>query len=248
MGERLGIFGGTFDPPHVGHLVTAVNVRHELHLDRVLLVVNDQPWQKLGTRAITPGEDRFAMVAAAVGEVEGLEASRIELDRGGMSFTADTLADLRADVPDCELFVILGSDAAGGLPTWERADEVRELATVVVVERPGREDPPDGGVASRRPAAAGGESESESGGAPSSGLPAGEPPGTQDAGGGPNPSGEGEPPPGWSWVRVEVPRLEVSSTDLRARVSDGRPLDYLLSPEVIRTIEERGLYRQRVVR
>ena len=137
MAERLGLFGGTFDPPHVGHLVTAVNVRHELGLDRVLLVVNDQPWQKLGTREITPAEDRFAMVEAAVGSVEGIEASRIEIDRGGLSFTADTLHDLQAEAPDRELFVVLGSDAAGGLPSWERADEVRALATIVVVDRPG---------------------------------------------------------------------------------------------------------------
>ncbi len=197
-GERLGLFGGTFDPPHVGHLVTAVNVRHELGLDRVLLVVNDQPWQKLGSREITPGIDRLAMVEAAVGDVEGLEASGIELDRGGMSYTADTLAQLLAADPMLDLHVILGSDAAVGLPGWERADEVRALATIVVVERTG--------------------------------------------------TGEGEPPPGWSWVRVEVPRLEVSSTDLRARVADGRPLDYLLTPEVIATIGRRGLYRERVVR
>lgn len=195
-GERLGIFGGTFDPPHVGHLVTAVNVRHELALDRVLLVVNDQPWQKLGTRDITPAADRYAMVEAAVGSVDGLEASRIEIDRGGMSYTADTLHALREHDPDCALFVVLGSDAAGGLPTWERADEVRSLATIVVVERPGTR--------------------------------------------------EAEPPPGWSWVRVEVPRLEVSSTDLRARVADGRPLDYLLTPDVIAAVERRGLYRARV--
>jgi nicotinate-nucleotide adenylyltransferase len=195
-GERLGIFGGTFDPPHVGHLVTAVNVRHELALDRVLLVVADQPWQKVGTRDISSPEDRFAMVEAAVGDVEGLEASRIELDRGGMSYTADTLSQLLAADPTLDPYVILGSDAAVGLPGWERADEVRVLSTIVVVERPG--------------------------------------------------SGEGLPPPGWSWVRVEVPRLEVSSTDLRARVIDGRPLDYLLSPAVINTIERRGLYREPV--
>jgi nicotinate-nucleotide adenylyltransferase len=195
-GERLGIFGGTFDPPHVGHLVTAVNVRYELSLDRVLLVVADQPWQKVGTRDISAAEDRFAMVEAAVGDVEGLEASRIELDRGGMSYTADTLSQLLAGDPTRHLYVILGSDAAVGLPDWERADEVRALSTIVVVERPG--------------------------------------------------SGEGQPPPGWSWVRVEVPRLEVSSTDLRARVSDGRPLDYLLSRAVIDTIERRGLYREPV--
>ena len=191
--ERLGIFGGTFDPPHVGHLVTAVNVRHDLALDCVLLVVNDQPWQKIGTRDITPADDRYAMVEAAVGSVEGLEASRIEIDRGGMSYTADTLRVLLDEGPDRELFVILGSDAAVGLPTWARADEVRKLATIVVVERPGTH--------------------------------------------------EAEPPPGWSWVCVEVPRLEVSSTDLRARVADGRPLDYLLTPDVIATIERRGLYR-----
>lgn len=196
VGERLGIFGGTFDPPHVGHLVTAVNVRFELGLDRVLLVVNDQPWQKLGTRDITRAEDRFAMVEAAVGSVEGLEASRIEIDRGGMSYTADTLRALLDQRPDRELFVVLGSDAAGGLPSWERADEVRSMATIVVVERPGTH--------------------------------------------------EVAVPPGWSWVRVEVPRLEVSSTDLRARVADGRPLDYLLTPDVIAAVERLGLYRSAV--
>ncbi len=195
--ERLGLFGGTFDPPHVGHLVTAVNVRHELGLDRVLLVVNDQPWQKLGTRDITPAEDRFAMVEAAVGSVEGLEASRVEIDRGGLSFTADTLRDLQAEDPERELFVVLGSDAAGGLPSWERAEEVRTLATIVVVERPG--------------------------------------------------AAETAPPAGWSWLRVEVPRLEVSSTDLRGRVADGRPLDYLVTPDVIAVVHERGLYRAPVV-
>lgn len=196
MTERLGLFGGTFDPPHVGHLVTAVNVRHELRLDRVLLVVNDQPWQKIGTRAITAAEDRFAMVEAAVGSVDGLEASRLEIDRGGLSFTADTLRELQKEDPDRALFVVLGSDAAVGLPTWERADEVRELATIVVVERPGAR--------------------------------------------------EALPLPGWTWVQVEVPRLEVSSTDLRARVGDGRPLDYLLTPEVIAAVHELGLYRAEV--
>ena len=194
--ERLGIFGGTFDPPHVGHLVTAVNVRHELALDRVLLVVSGQPWQKLGTRPISGAEDRFAMVAAAVGDVEGIEASRIEIDRAGMSYTADTLAVLAAEEPDRELFVILGTDAAAGLATWERVEEVRDAATIVVVDRPG--------------------------------------------------SRGAEPLPGWSWLRVEVPLLDVSSTDLRARVLDGRPLDYLLTPGVIACIHDRGLYRESV--
>lgn len=191
--ERLGIFGGTFDPPHIGHLVTAVNVRHELRLDRVLLVVNNVPWQKVSSRAISPVQDRLAMVEAAVAGVEGLEASRIEIDAGGLSYTADTLAALRVEAPERELFLVLGADAAAGLPTWERVEEVRDLATVVAVARPGVAE-----VASL---------------------------------------------PGWRWERVEVPRLDVSSTDLRARARDGRPLDYLVAREVAACISQRGLYR-----
>ncbi|MEO7555480.1 MAG: nicotinate-nucleotide adenylyltransferase [Acidimicrobiales bacterium] len=191
--SRIGVFGGTFDPPHVGHLVTAVNVRHALGLDRVLLVVANDPWQKSGSRQVSPSADRLAMVRAAVGDVPGLEASALEIDRGGTSYTADTLAVLHAEAPGAELFLVLGSDAAEGLPTWARIDEVRALATVVVVNRPGSE--------------------------------------------------EGTPPSGWRWERVETPRLEVSSTDLRSRVVEGRPLDYLLTPAVIDCIDGRGLYR-----
>lgn len=191
--ERLGIFGGTFDPPHIGHLVTSVNVRHELRLDRVLLVVNNVPWQKVSSRSISAVQDRLAMVEAAVAGVEGLEASRIEIDAGGLSYTADTLAALRVEAPQRELFLILGADAAAGLPTWERVEEVRDQATIVAVARPG--------------------------------VP------------------EVAPLPGWRWERVEVPRLDVSSTDLRARARDGRPLDYLVAREVAACISQRGLYR-----
>lgn len=191
---RIGVFGGTFDPPHVGHLVTAVNVRHALALDPVLFVVANQPWQKAGTRSISSAADRLAMVEAAVCAVEGLEASSLEIDRGGDSYTADTLAELAAGAPGAELFLVLGADAAIGLPTWERVDEVRELAGIVVVDRPGV-----------RPVAL---------------------------------------PDGWRWIHVEVPRFEVSSTDLRERVADGRPLDYLLAAPVIACIEERRLYRE----
>lgn len=193
IGERLGVFGGTFDPPHVGHLVSAVNVRHELQLDRVLLVVNNEPWQKTGTRAVSPAEDRLGMVVAAVADVEGLEASRLEIDAGGPSYTADTLAALLREDPTRELFVILGADAAAGVLSWERCEEVRDLATIVVVERPGA-------------------------------VPA-------------------SAPPGWRWAPVEVPSLDVSSTDLRARAVDGRPLDYLVTHEVADWIQAHGLYR-----
>ena len=90
--RRIGLFGGTFDPPHVGHLVTAVNVRHALDLDVVVLMVANVPWQKEGTRVITPAVDRFEMVEAAVSDVPGLVPGRDEIDMGGPSFTADTLA------------------------------------------------------------------------------------------------------------------------------------------------------------
>src|SRR2546421_8283300 len=104
MPERLGVFGGTFDPIHVGHLVTAVNVRHSLRLDRVLLVVAHDPWQKAGT-VVAPAADRLAMVQAAVADVPGLEASDLELGRGGPTYTADTLAELRRQCPGADLFL-----------------------------------------------------------------------------------------------------------------------------------------------
>jgi nicotinate-nucleotide adenylyltransferase len=190
---RLGLFGGTFDPPHVGHLVTAVNVRHALQLDRVILMVANMPWQKQGTRAITPAEDRLAMVEAAVGDVPGLVPGRTEIDRGGHSYTADTLRTLSNEFPGAELFTIVGDDAAAGLQTWTRYDEVVGLSNLVVVDRPGDHV---------------------------------------------------ELPDGVDWLRVEVPRLEVSSTDLRARFTDGRPLDYLVTEPVLDVIEARDLYRR----
>jgi nicotinate-nucleotide adenylyltransferase len=137
MGERVGLFGGTFDPIHVGHLVAAVNARHALDLDRVVMVVANVPWQKAGVRAVTSAEDRFSLVQAAVGDVPGLEAGRQEIDRGGNSYTADTLADWHRDRPADELFLIVGWDAASELATWERWQEVQGLASLVVVNRPG---------------------------------------------------------------------------------------------------------------
>ena len=189
--ERIGLFGGTFDPPHVGHLVTAVNVRHALRLDLVILMVANVPWQKQGTRAISPADDRLAMVDAAVAEVEGLVVGDLEVRRGGDSYTADTLAELASLHPAAELFTIVGDDAAAGIGTWARADEVAARSSLVVVDRPG--------------------------------IPV-------------------ELPAGYPWIRVEVPHLEVSSTDLRERVRDGRPLDYLITDSVQRIVRERSLY------
>lgn len=191
--SRIGVLGGTFDPIHNGHLAAAVNARHGARLDRVLLVVANQPWQKAGLRPITPAVDRHALVEAAVAGVEGLEVSAIEIERGGQSYTADTLAELAQAHPGSALFLIVGADVAAALHTWERVEEVAALATLVVVNRPG------------------------------AALPG--------------------PLPGWDQVvTVEVPALDISSTDLRSRAADGRPLDFLVPPAAIRCIRRRGLY------
>jgi nicotinate-nucleotide adenylyltransferase len=142
ISERLGVLGGTFDPVHIGHLVAAVNVRHALGLDRVLLVVANAPWQK-SDRRITPAADRLAVVEAAVAGTPGVEASGIEVERGGESYTADTLEALSR--PGRELFLIVGSDVAADLHTWRRPHDVARLATLVVVSR--------GGVAGAGPGA-----------------------------------------------------------------------------------------------
>ena len=135
-GERIGVFGGTFDPVHVGHLVAAVNARHSLALDRVLLVVANQPWQK-HDRPVSPAAHRLEMVEAATAGVDGLQASPLEIERGGESYTADTLEALAAAHPGSELFLVVGADVVPDLPTWRRVEVVPALATLVVVARPG---------------------------------------------------------------------------------------------------------------
>jgi nicotinate-nucleotide adenylyltransferase len=188
--ERLGVLGGTFDPVHAGHVVVASDTRAALGLDRVLLVVAGDPWQKRG-RVVASAADRLALVELAVEDLDGVEASAIEIERGAASVTADTLEALTA--PDRELFLILGADAVANMGTWRRIEETRDLATVVVVERRGDVHA--------------------------------EPPGD-----------------GWKVERVSIPRLDIASTDLRARLAAGRPVDGLLPPAVVREIRRRGLY------
>jgi nicotinate-nucleotide adenylyltransferase len=188
------VLGGTFDPVHVAHIFAAAEARHRLRLDRVLFVVANVPWQKRD-RNVTSAEDRFAMVAAALDGVEGLEASRIELDRGGESYTADTLAELAVRWPGADLVLLIGADVADELHTWKRVDEVRELATLGVWRRQGVEVPDLG--------------------------------------------------PEWRVTPVDVPCLELSSTELRARAVAGRPLDGLVPAPAVRLIRERGLYAGR---
>lgn len=191
MAERLGVLGGTFDPVHVGHLVAAVNTRHALGLDRLLMVVANLPWQK-GDRALTPAEDRLSLVAAAVAGSPGLEASRLEIDRGGESVTADTLEQLRAEDPGRDLYLVVGADVADDLASWKRVEVCARLATLVVVNRAGAPEPRVG--------------------------------------------------PEWRLRRVGIPNLEISSSDLRERAGDGRPLDHLVPQAAIDLIRARGLY------
>jgi len=133
---RIGVLGGTFDPIHVAHVFMGATARHQFDLDTVLYPVANRPWQKAG-RKITPAEDRFDMVAAALDGIDGLEPSRMEIDRGGTTYTADTVAQLRREHPDAELFLIVGTDVAKDLHTWERVDEVRQAVTLVIARRPG---------------------------------------------------------------------------------------------------------------
>lgn len=135
---RIGVFGGTFDPIHVAHLAVAAQVKHQLGLDTVLFVVANVPWQKSQLRNVSGAEDRYAMVEAAIDGYNGFVASRIEIDRGGDSYTADTLAELAA--PDRDLFLIIGSDLVGDLPSWNRWEEIPPLCTLAVCHRLGEAD------------------------------------------------------------------------------------------------------------
>ena len=188
--ERLGILGGTFDPVHVAHLAAAAAARDQLDLTRVLVVVAGDPWQKRG-RVCAPAEARFEMVNAAIEGIDGLVASRLEIDRPGPTYTIDTVETLLGE-RECELYLIVGSDAAATLHTWHRVAVLQASVTLAIVDR---ED-----VA-------------------------------------PTP-----PLPDWQCVRVHMPRLDVSSTDLRRRIAAGESVDFLVPPPAARVLRARDLY------
>lgn len=187
--ERLGILGGTFDPVHVGHVVAAVDSRAALGLDRVLMIPAGDPWQKRGKVVASP-EHRLEMVERACAGLEGVQASRVEIETAGPSVTADTLERLTA--PGRELFLLLGTDAVANMPTWRRLEETRDLATIAVVERAGEHAVPPG--------------------------------------------------PGWRFEHVTIPRLDVSSSEIRRRVGLGLPIDGLTPSRVVQFIRDEGLY------
>jgi nicotinate-nucleotide adenylyltransferase len=189
--RRVGLLGGTFDPPHLGHLVVAECARIELDLDEVRLLVAGEPWMK--GAAPTPGPQRLELVRAAIADDPYLRAEEREVHRSGPTYTADTLAELRAAEPDTRFWFLLGEDAAADLPQWARVDDAFALATFVVVTRPGHTPPSRANL------------------------------------------------PG-DVVHLEVPQLEVSSTQLRARYAEGLATRYLVPPAVDALVKRLGLY------
>lgn len=197
--SRLGLLGGTFDPPHIGHLVAARDAAEALGLDRVLWVVAGRPPHKR-YEEVSPASVRLEMARAAVVGDNLLGVSDVELQREGPTYTVDTLRQLRGTSQGSDLFFLMGADQVVELDTWREPEALPALATLVALDREGRE--------ARVPSPL----------KLSSGA-------TVD----------------FRWVRVT--RLDVSSTDIRQRVRDGRSIRYLVPPEVQRIIEKHRLYR-----
>ena len=130
--------GGTFDPIHNGHLVAASEVADRFDLDVVVFVPTGQPWQKKGKR-VSPAEDRYLMTVIATAANPSFRVSRVDIDRGGNTYTVDTLTDMRKIYPDAELFFITGADALNKILTWRDWESMFDLANFVGVTRPGYE-------------------------------------------------------------------------------------------------------------
>jgi len=142
--QRLGVMGGTFDPIHHGHLVAASEVGHFFGLDEVVFVPTGQPWQK-EDRQVSPSEDRYLMTVIATASNPRFSVSRIDIDRGGPTYTIDTLRDLRAQRGDeAELFFITGADALARMMSWQDVNELFALAHFVGCTRPGHRLTGDG--------------------------------------------------------------------------------------------------------
>jgi len=131
---RIGVMGGTFDPIHHGHLVAASEAAEQLDLDEVVFVPTGQPWMK---GEVTAGEHRYLMTVIATAANPRFTVSRVDIDRGGPTYTVDTLRDIRAARPDADLFFISGADAVAQILDWHDVEEIWQLAHFVAVSRPG---------------------------------------------------------------------------------------------------------------
>ncbi len=135
---RLGVMGGTFDPVHHGHLVAASEVASLLELDEVIFVPTGQPYRK-EANSVSPAEHRYLMTVIATASNPRFTVSRVDIDRDGPTYTADTLRDLRGNYPGAELFFITGADALAQILSWKGVEELWDLAHFIGVTRPGHE-------------------------------------------------------------------------------------------------------------
>ena len=199
---RLGIFGGSFDPVHYGHLLLAECCREQARLDAVWFVPAAVSPLKEGNQA-APAEDRAQMLRLAIAGHEAFSLSTMEIDRGGVSYTADTLRQLASDDPSRELFFPLGADALVDLPRWREPDVICTLATPLVVRRAGSPEPNFDALTAI------------------------------------------VPPERIEQIRaaqVEMPSIELSSTDIRRRVAERQSIRYQTPRAVEKYIETQGLY------
>lgn len=143
--RRIGVYGGTFDPIHNGHLQAVSQVQQAYSLETVIFVPTGQSWQKSG---VSSADDRLAMVQLALSGHPSFSVSRVDIDRAGPTYTANTLAELQADNRDAELFFILGNDAYAGIDTWKDASSLTDLAQLIVMVRADRAE---GGVFPEKP-------------------------------------------------------------------------------------------------
>ncbi len=195
---RAGVLGGTFDPPHLGHLVLAAAAWRALGLDRVLLVPAGDPWRK-SDQMVSPADLRVRMTQAAAEPASWLEVCTLEVKRSGPSYSAETLVELAASGGDW--WFILGADSLVDMPSWHEPARLTAAARLAVASR--------------------GEADVEV------------------------PGELNEVVPGID-ARIDpiaMPELRISSTGLRARVRDGRPVEVLLPDAVRRVVDEAGLYR-----
>jgi nicotinate-nucleotide adenylyltransferase len=199
MGD-IGILGGTFNPPHMGHLVMAQEALDQLDLDRVVFMPVAVPPHK-EAREDPGSEARLELCRLAVAGDERFEVSPLEVERGGASFTVDTLRELDDVEPEHDLTFIVGGDMAQSLPAWREPEAILALARLAVAEREGvrRED-----IARRL-----------------------------------EPLHDGS-----RVVFFDMPRIDISSSSIRRRVAEGRPVRYLVPDAVAQAIDEHGLYRQ----
>ena len=199
---RLGIYGGSFDPVHYGHLLLAEVCREQCQLDAVWLVPAAMPPHKQD-RVMTPGKLRVEMLQLAIGGSANLIASTVEIDRGGVSYTVETLERIQQQQPAAQLFLLMGADSLHDLPTWREPKRICELAIPVVVRRAGS-PPPDF-----------------------------------------NPLRPLMSADRWDEAnrnQVSMPIFDLSSSDLRQRVAEGRSIRFRTPRAVEKFIETHGLY------